>query len=103
MALARPSSQVATLEKLNIEIHRANLDDTKTLVHILQDVDIVVSAVASWATLDQSPLLNALAQSKILKRFIPCTWGPIMAPTGIHRLRESVSCPLPKHPARPKK
>lgn len=55
----------------------------------LQGQDVVIAAISPAATLDQIPLANA-AKLVGVKRFVPCFFAPVTAPTDVIDLRHIV-------------
>jgi uncharacterized protein YbjT (DUF2867 family) len=60
------------------------------LVGLLKGADVVISTIVATVLLDQIPLANAAKKAGV-GRFIPCTFATACPPTGVMKLRETVS------------
>lgn len=90
------SNKNESLRKQGVRVVAAELKGPEDdLVSLLKGADVVISSINAMALLDQIPLVDAAKKAGV-GRFIPCTWATVSPPTGVMRLRETVSRqPLP--------
>lgn len=79
------------LRKQGVRVVAADLRGSEgDLVNLLQGADVVISSVNATVLLDQIPLADAAKKAGV-GRFIPCTFATACPPTGVMKLRETVS------------
>lgn len=84
-SLEKPELQA--LRAKGVKIAVADLQGgSAELVQLLQGIDIVISAIAMPFT-DQIPLIDAAKEAGV-KRFVPCSWQPVMPARGILDVRD---------------
>jgi hypothetical protein len=91
--LVRPQSlekgTTQTLKDRNLKLVVADLAEITVdeLAKLITGYDIVVSAIAAEAQLDQLILVDAAAKAGT-KRFVPCGWTTVAPPGGVMHLRD---------------
>lgn len=79
------------LRKQGVRVVAADLRGPEDdLVNLLKGADVVISSITAPALLDQIPLADAAKKAGV-GRFIPCTYATACPPTGVMKLRETVS------------
>lgn len=79
------------LRKQGVQVVAVDLKGPEgDLVNLLKGADVVISSINATALLDQIPLADAAKKAGV-GRFIPCTFATACPPTGVMKLRETVS------------
>lgn len=85
------STKNGNLKKQGVRVVAADLKGPEDdLVNLLKGADVVISSINATALLDQIPLADAAKKAGV-GRFIPCTFATACPPTGVMKLRETVS------------
>lgn len=85
------SEKTENLKKQGVRVVAADLRGTEDdLVSLLKGADVVISSINATVLLDQIPLADAAKKAGV-GRFIPCTFATACPPTGVMKLRETVS------------
>lgn len=85
------SNKNENLRKQGVRVVAADLKGPEgDLVNLLKGADVVISSINATALLDQIPLADAAKKAGV-GRFIPCTYATACPPTGVMKLRETVS------------
>ncbi|RWR83219.1 isoeugenol synthase 1 [Cinnamomum micranthum f. kanehirae] len=72
------SSRFQTLcefKSMGVIVHQGHLDEHDKLVHAIQQVDVVISALAVPQYLDQLKIIEAIKEAGNIKRFVPSEYG----------------------------
>nr|UYC28814.1 pinoresinol-lariciresinol reductase [Sicyos edulis] len=71
----RKQDKLKTLSDAGVVFLKGSLEDEASLVEAVNQVDVVISAVAAKQALDQKLLIRIIKQTGCIKRFIPSEFG----------------------------
>ncbi|KAL5855842.1 hypothetical protein ACOSQ4_005644 [Xanthoceras sorbifolium] len=67
--------KIQSLSTAGATLLKGSLEDEKSLIEALKQVDVVICAIPSKQVLDQKLLIRAIKQAGCIKRFIPSEFG----------------------------